>query len=115
MRKFDKSTPPRWKADGSSWHVATNRPDPAHDHQRGEEPRDQEVSAVRDRSPLYKFGLAEKRCRPNRVTGVVETIWVTTDVDHDSVFAAKVGDKPYYIVIEHSGSLRLSRLWQMRK
>ena len=66
--------------------------------------------AARGRSPLYKFGLAEKRCRPNRVTGMVETIWVTTDVDHDSVFAAKVGGKPYYIVIEHSGSLRSSRL-----
>jgi hypothetical protein len=33
---------------------------------------------------------------------MVEAIWVTSNVDHDGVFAAKVGGEAYNIKIEHS-------------
>jgi hypothetical protein len=59
-------------------------------------------------SPLYKFGLAEKRCQPNRVAGMVQTVRVTPSVDHDSVFAAKVGCKTHYMKIDHSGLLTVA-------
>jgi hypothetical protein len=61
--------------------------------------------AHHNRSRLYNLGLAETRRRPNPVTGMVKTIWVTTNVDHDSLFAAKVGGETYHIKIEHDGLL----------
>jgi hypothetical protein len=61
--------------------------------------------AARNPSPLYEFGLAETRRKSNPATGLAKTVWVTTNVDHDSVFAAKVGGETYYIKIEHPGLL----------
>jgi hypothetical protein len=61
--------------------------------------------AARNPSPLYKFWLAETRRKSNPATGLAKTVRMTTNVDHDSVFAAKVGGETCYIKIEHPGLL----------
>ena len=61
--------------------------------------------AQQNPSPLYRVGLAEQRRGINPNTGLVETIWVTTSADRESVFGVKIAGETYYIDIRHEGLL----------